>query len=58
MKEYVILAEYKVTKELVVLVADGANPLSEEAWVEIISESDLDCQLFDIDRNQQVEENK
>jgi hypothetical protein len=46
--EYVITAEYKVTKELVIDILDGQDPMDESKWGDIIGETDIDCQLYDV----------
>jgi len=45
--EYVVVAEYSVTKELIVTVHKGDNPLDPAAWIDIVDERDIDCHLED-----------
>lgn len=47
MPEYVVKAEYRVDKTLVVSVPEGADPLDPASWSEILSEEDDDCVLQD-----------
>lgn len=56
MKLYQIEAEYKGLKDMEVEVKDGKDPMDPANWISIRHEHDMDCNLWDVNKAQELDE--
>ena len=50
-KTFKIRTSWKVEREIVVLVPEGADPYKEADWIDILHEDEQDQTLFEVESN-------